>query len=100
MPSGRGSSVGDTFEAMEEEFEAAIETVVTDCLGVGAGEEVLVVANPATSGLGVALRDRAAAVGAEASRPGASAGSAGAAAKSAALVEESTLALFKRRRQD
>ena len=51
---------------MEEEFEAAIETVVNDCLGVGAGEEVLVVANPATSGLGVALRDRAAAVGAEA----------------------------------
>ena len=51
---------------MEEGFESAISTVVRDCLGVSAGEEVLVVANPATSGLGVALREEAAAVGAEA----------------------------------
>lgn len=51
---------------MEEGFESAISTVVRDCLGVSTGEEVLVVANPATSGLGVALREEAAAVGAEA----------------------------------
>lgn len=51
---------------MEEEFEAAISTVVGDCLGVRAGEEVLVVANPATSGLGVALREEAVSAGAEA----------------------------------
>lgn len=51
---------------MEDEFEAAIRTVVLECLGVSAGEEVLVVANPATSGIGVALREEADAAGAEA----------------------------------
>ena len=51
---------------MDEDFGNAIGTVVRDCLGVRAGEEVLVVANPATSGLGVALREEASALGAEA----------------------------------
>ena len=51
---------------MEDDFEAAIATVVRDCLCVRDGEEVLVVANPATSGLGVALREEAASIGAEA----------------------------------
>lgn len=51
---------------MDEDFNAAISTVVRDCLGVQEREEVLVVANPATSGLGVALREESASAGAEA----------------------------------
>ena len=34
------------------EIEQAVTTMVRDCLGVREGDEVLVVANPATIGLG------------------------------------------------
>jgi leucyl aminopeptidase (aminopeptidase T) len=48
------------------ELERAVRAVVRDCLGVAEGEEVLVIANPATESLGRALRDEAAEVGADA----------------------------------
>ena len=48
------------------DLDRAIKAVVRDCLGVREGEEVLVVANPATAGLGERLRDEAQAAGAEA----------------------------------
>jgi leucyl aminopeptidase (aminopeptidase T) len=48
------------------DLDRAITAVVRDCLGVREGEEVLVVANPATSDLGERLRDEARAAGAEA----------------------------------
>lgn len=51
---------------MTEELDRAVATVVRDCLGVAAGEEVLVVCNPATRELGDALRGEAEAAGAEA----------------------------------
>ncbi len=41
------------------DLERAVATVIRDCLGVRAGEEVLVVANPATIGLGERLRGEA-----------------------------------------
>ena len=43
----------------------AVSTVVRRCLGVKAGEDVLVVADQATRGIGQALRDEAAAAGAD-----------------------------------
>ena len=43
-----------------------MQAVVRDCLGVSEGEEVLVIANPATEGLGRAMRDEADAAGADA----------------------------------
>ena len=48
------------------ELDRAITAVVRDCLGVRDGEEVLVIANPATTGLGERLRDEAQSAGAEA----------------------------------
>jgi len=48
------------------DLDRAIKAVVRDCLGVREGDEVLVVANPATAGLGERLRDEAQAAGAEA----------------------------------
>jgi len=51
---------------MNHELERAVKTVVRDCLGVRAGEDVLVVCNPATRELGDALRDEAEHAGAEA----------------------------------
>jgi leucyl aminopeptidase (aminopeptidase T) len=39
-----------------EELEKAVETVVRDCLAVGPDDEVLVVCNPATEGLGRLIR--------------------------------------------
>ena len=48
------------------DLDRAITAVVRDCLGVQEGEEVLVVANPATAGLGERLRDEAQDAGAEA----------------------------------
>jgi leucyl aminopeptidase (aminopeptidase T) len=48
------------------DLEHAVETIITDCLGVAAGEDVLVVADAQTRELGDALRDRAAAGGADA----------------------------------
>jgi leucyl aminopeptidase (aminopeptidase T) len=44
----------------------AVSTVVRRCLGVRAGEDVLVVADAGTRGIGEALRDEAAAAGADA----------------------------------
>jgi leucyl aminopeptidase (aminopeptidase T) len=49
-----------------DDLERAIHAVVHECLGVRAGEEVLVVCNPATRRIGELLRDRAADSGAEA----------------------------------
>jgi leucyl aminopeptidase (aminopeptidase T) len=43
-----------------------VSTVVRRCLGVGDGEDVLVIADPATRAIGEALRDEAAAAGADA----------------------------------
>ena len=44
----------------------AVEAVVRRCLGVRAGEDVLVVADPGTRSIGEALRDAARAAGADA----------------------------------
>jgi aminopeptidase len=41
------------------DLDAAVRAVVRDCLGVSQGEEVLVVANPATQHLGERLRGEA-----------------------------------------
>ncbi|MCL4286086.1 MAG: aminopeptidase [Thermoleophilia bacterium] len=49
-----------------EDLERAVAAVVGDCLGVRTGEEVLVVANPATLGLGERLRGEAGRAGADA----------------------------------
>jgi leucyl aminopeptidase (aminopeptidase T) len=40
---------------MSNDLDRAIRAVVRDCLGVAAGDEVLVICNPATRGLGEAL---------------------------------------------
>jgi leucyl aminopeptidase (aminopeptidase T) len=48
------------------DLDQAVRAVVRDCLGVKEGEEVLVVANPATQHLGERLRDEAAESGADA----------------------------------
>ncbi len=49
-----------------DELSRAVAAVVNDCLRVAEGEEVLVVANPATLGLGERLRGEAGRAGAEA----------------------------------
>ena len=48
------------------DLERAVSAVVNDCLGVKAGEQVLVIANPATLGLGERLRGEAGRAGADA----------------------------------
>jgi leucyl aminopeptidase (aminopeptidase T) len=48
------------------DLESAVEAVINDCLGVAPGEDVLVVVDDATRELGVTLRARAAAAGADA----------------------------------
>jgi leucyl aminopeptidase (aminopeptidase T) len=48
------------------ELEQAVETVVGQCLGVKRGEDVVIVVDRTTEGLGSALRDAAARLGAEA----------------------------------
>jgi leucyl aminopeptidase (aminopeptidase T) len=48
------------------DLERAMNAVINDCLAVREGEEVLVVANPATIGLGERLRGEAGKVGADA----------------------------------
>ncbi|MDQ6751370.1 MAG: aminopeptidase [Actinomycetota bacterium] len=48
------------------QLETALDTVIRECLGVAAGEDVLVIVDPRTRYLGVVLRDRAAAAGADA----------------------------------
>jgi leucyl aminopeptidase (aminopeptidase T) len=47
------------------ELEQAVETVVGPCLGVRAGEDVVIVVDRTTEGLGAALREAAARLGAE-----------------------------------
>jgi leucyl aminopeptidase (aminopeptidase T) len=46
-----------------DDLDRAVRAVVRDCLGVKQGEDVLVVANPATRGLGERLREEAADAG-------------------------------------
>ncbi len=48
------------------DLDRAVRAVIDDCLGVGAGENVLVIANPATLGLGERLRGEAGRAGADA----------------------------------
>jgi leucyl aminopeptidase (aminopeptidase T) len=48
------------------DLEQAVHAVIVDCMGVHEGEEVLVVCNPATIGLGERLRGEAGRVGADA----------------------------------
>jgi 2,5-dihydroxypyridine 5,6-dioxygenase len=47
------------------DLQRAVETVVGPCLGVQAGEDVVIVVDRTTQALGDALRDAAAALGAE-----------------------------------
>jgi leucyl aminopeptidase (aminopeptidase T) len=49
-----------------EDLDRAVRAVVRDCLAVKEGEEVLVICNPATQGIGEPLRDEAAEAGADA----------------------------------
>jgi leucyl aminopeptidase (aminopeptidase T) len=51
---------------MGEDLDRAVRAVVRDCLGVTAGEDVLVICNPATAELGERLRAEAQEVGADA----------------------------------
>ena len=51
---------------MGDDLERAVRAVVRDCLGVAAGEEVLVVCNPTTQGLGERMRAEAEGAGADA----------------------------------
>jgi aminopeptidase len=51
---------------MMSELERAVAAVVRECLGVGQGETVLVICNPATQGIGERMRDEAEDVGADA----------------------------------
>jgi leucyl aminopeptidase (aminopeptidase T) len=48
------------------DLDRAVEAVVRDCLGVKSGEDVLVICNPATRGLGERLRAQAQEAGADA----------------------------------
>jgi leucyl aminopeptidase (aminopeptidase T) len=48
------------------DLDRAVRAVVRDCLAVRHGEDVLVIANPATRGIGERLRDEAEEAGAEA----------------------------------
>jgi leucyl aminopeptidase (aminopeptidase T) len=52
-------------EPPSQDLESAVRAVVRDCLGVREGEELLVVANPATAELGERLRAEAEAAGAD-----------------------------------
>lgn len=51
---------------MGDALDRAVRTVIRDCLGVGPGEEALVVCNPATEELGTRLRIEAQRAGADA----------------------------------
>jgi leucyl aminopeptidase (aminopeptidase T) len=48
------------------DLDRAVRAVIRDCLAVREGEDVLVIANPATQGIGERLRDEAQEAGAEA----------------------------------
>jgi leucyl aminopeptidase (aminopeptidase T) len=49
-----------------DDLDRAVRAVVRDCLGVTEGEEVLIIANPATKHLGERMREEAADVGGDA----------------------------------
>jgi leucyl aminopeptidase (aminopeptidase T) len=49
-----------------EDLDRAVRAVIQDCLAVKEGEEVLVICNPATRGIGEPLRDEAAEAGGDA----------------------------------
>lgn len=49
-----------------DDLERAVGTVIRDCMGVGAGEDALVICNPATRDLGELLRAEAERAGADA----------------------------------
>jgi leucyl aminopeptidase (aminopeptidase T) len=51
---------------MSEDLDKAVRAVVRDCLGVGEGEEVLVICNPATRDLGERMQAEAREAGADA----------------------------------
>ncbi len=53
-------------EDQQSDLERAVSAVVNDCLGVREGEQVLVICNPATLGLGERLRGEAGRAGADA----------------------------------
>ena len=59
-------AAGNSLRSVAEALDRAVETVVRDCLAVAAGEEVLVVCNPATEELGALMRIVAQGEGAEA----------------------------------
>ncbi len=52
--------------SQRSDLERAVSAVVNDCLGVSEGEQVLVICNPATLGLGERLRGEAGRAGADA----------------------------------
>ena len=53
-------------EPTQEDLQRAVAAVVNECMGVRDGEQVLVIANPATLGLGERLRGEAGRAGADA----------------------------------
>jgi leucyl aminopeptidase (aminopeptidase T) len=53
-------------EPTQDDLRRAVAAVVNDCMGVADGEQVLVIANPATLGLGERLRGEAGRAGADA----------------------------------
>jgi len=55
-----------TYDPRMTELAAAVDTVITRCLAVQAGEDVLVIVDPATRAIGEALREAAAGAGADA----------------------------------
>lgn len=65
-PSSALWSAAVTEERDQDDLAQAVSAVVNDCLGVRAGEDVLVIANPATLGLGERLRGEAGRAGADA----------------------------------
>src|ERR1044072_7569732 len=62
---GAGRAAANLPRVSASELERAVTAVVRDCLGVREGEEVLVVANPGTIGLGERMRAEAGRLGAD-----------------------------------
>ena len=63
---GSLSAVSGSGEHPGGDLDRAVATVIRDCMGVREGEDVLVVCNPATIGLGERLRGEAGRAGADA----------------------------------
>ncbi len=63
---GFHSRAANWYASRMEEIERAVDTVVNQCLGVKAGENVLVVADTTTRRMGNVLREAAATAGADA----------------------------------